>query len=167
MPAPDASWRLAARQDVPALAALYALCARTLGPQVYTPEQVAAWQSFGADTAAFADYVLGAATWVVPPPGPGDPADAGPRAFCGVNAQGEVKSLYVRPDQSRRGLGSALLAHAIGHARQQGVRRFSAWATPLSRPVFERAGFVLMEVRREPYQGVPFDRFRLQRVDAD
>jgi putative acetyltransferase len=166
MVAPRPSWRLAVPQDVPALAALYAQCARTLGPLVYTPEQVAAWQSFGADTAAFADYVLGAATWVVPPQGPGDPAGTGPLAFCGVNAQGEVKSLYVRPDQGRRGLGSALLAHAIGHARQQGARRFCAWATPLSRPVFERAGFVLLSVSREPYQGVVFDRFRLQRVDA-
>jgi putative acetyltransferase len=166
MPPPSSSWRLAVPQDVPALAALYALCARTLGPLVYTPEQVAAWQSFGADTAAFADYVLGAATWVMPPQAPGDPADAGPWAFCGVNAQGEVKSLYVRPDQARRGLGSALLAHAIDHARQLGMRRFSAWATPLSRPVFERAGFVLTGVSREPYQGVLFDRFRLQRVDA-
>lgn len=46
--------------DVPALAALYANCARTLGPGCYSPEQVAAWTSFGADLAGFASYVLGA-----------------------------------------------------------------------------------------------------------
>jgi putative acetyltransferase len=170
MPAP--AWRLAAAQDVPALAALYAHCARTMGPLVYTPPQVAAWASFGADTPAFRDYVLGADTWWLPAPeadamAPADAPALLPLGFCGVAAQGDVHSLYVRPDQGRRGLGAALLAHAISHARTRGVRSFSAWATPFSRPVFERAGFTLLRVSREPYQGVLFDRFRLQRVDTD
>ena len=56
--------RRATAADVPLLAALYAQCARTLGPQVYTSQQVAAWVSFGADTPTFRDYVLGATTWV-------------------------------------------------------------------------------------------------------
>ena len=55
-------WRLrpATPDDVPALAALYANCARMLGPGCYSPEQVAAWASVGDDLAGFADYVLGA-----------------------------------------------------------------------------------------------------------
>jgi putative acetyltransferase len=153
-------WRCANEQDVPALAALYALCATTQGPLAYTPEQVAAWQSFAADLAGFRAYVLEAQTWMVPP-------DAqGAVGFCGVDSQGEVRSLYVRPDRARQGLGSALLAHAIAQARQRGLRRFAAWATPFSQPVFQRAGFVLLHICREPYQGVLFDRARLQRSDS-
>lgn len=144
--------RRATAADVPALAALYALCAQTLGPQVYSPAQVAAWVSFGADTPAFRDYILGAVTWVL--------GDAAPQGFCGVDAAGEVRSLYVQPAETRRGLGSALLAHALNTSGLQG---FQAWATPFSRPVFERAGFRLDRVVTEPYQGVVFDRFRMLR----
>lgn len=149
---PNLVFRRATAQDVPTLAALYAQCARTLGPQVYSPAQVAAWVSFGASTPAFGDYILGADTWVV--------GDTEPQGFCGVDAAGEVRSLYVRPAETRHGLGSALLLHALGAS---GLREFQAWATPFSRPVFERAGFRLDRVVTEPYQGVLFDRFRMVR----
>jgi putative acetyltransferase len=144
--------RLATAADVPALAALYAEAARTLGPQVYTPAQVAAWESFGADTPAFRAYILQANTWIA-----GDP----PEGFCGISADGEVHSLYVRAALTRRGLGTRLLAHALSRARAGGCQRFHAWATPFSKPVFERAGFRLQAVVREPYQGVLFDRYRM------
>lgn len=144
--------RRATAADVPMLAALYAQCARTLGPQVYTPQQVAAWVSFGADTPTFRDYVLGATTWVA--------GEAEPLGFCGADGDGEVRSLYVRPDATRQGLGSALLAHAMHTSNRH---HFQAWATPISRPVFERAGFRLERVVTEPYQGVVFDRFRMVR----
>jgi putative acetyltransferase len=147
--------RLATAADVPALAGLYAETARTLGPQVYTPAQVAAWESFGADTPAFRSYILGAATWIEgDPPGP-------PQGFCGIAADGEVHSLYVRAALTRRGLGTRLLAQALAQARAGGQPQFHAWATPFSRPLFERAGFRLQAVVREPFQGVLFDRYRM------
>ncbi len=145
-------FRVATAADLPALAALYALCARTLGPQVYGPLQVAAWARFAEDTPAFSAYVLGATTWVAG-------GDA-PEGFCGVDAGGELRSLYVHPGCMRRGLGSALLAHAMAAS---GGGRFGAWATPISRPVFERAGFRLERVVTEAFQGVVFDRLRMAR----
>jgi len=152
--------RLATAADVPALAALYADTARALGAWCYTPEQVQAWARFGADTPAFRDYVLQAQTWVAT-------GDAGQvQGFCGVSTHGpggEVHSLYVRAGLGRQGLGSRLLAHAVERAEAQGVQGFAAWATPFSRPVFERAGFVLVQTVREPYQGVMFERLRVER----
>lgn len=150
-------FRLAQPGDVPALAALYADCARVLGPQVYSAEQVAAWASFGADTAAFRDYILSATTWVAVEPGHDHIL-----GFCGVDDAGEVHSLYVSAARTRRGLGSALLDHTLVHARLAGITRFGAWATPFSRPVFERAGLKLVAIAREPYQGVWFDRYRVE-----
>jgi len=147
--------RLATAADVPLLAALYADAARALGPTVYGPQQVDAWISFGADTPAFRAYVLDAQTWV---------AEAEGRrvlGFCGIGAEGEVHSLYVHPHATRQGLGSRLLAHALAAARSRGVTRFAAWVTPLSRPVFERAGFVLVDTVQAPYQGVMFERYRV------
>ncbi len=150
----DTPFRRIDLADVPALAALYAHCARTLGPQVYSAEQVAAWQLFAQDAAAFADYVLGASTWLAEDA-------AGPLGFCGIDAEGEVRSLYVRATAMRGGLGSALLALALADARQSGQCRFSAWATPFSLPVFHRAGFALAHTACEPFQGVMFERFRV------
>lgn len=151
-------FRRAAASDVPALAALYRETALALGPQVYTPEQVAAWARTTDDAGGFARYVLDADTWV----DEGD--DGAPRGFCGVavhDTVGEVHSLYVRAALTRRGIGRALLAHALDRARATGATSFGAWATPFSRPVFERAGFRLERVVTEPYQGVWFDRLRM------
>jgi putative acetyltransferase len=154
---PSPALRRAVPADVPALAALYADSARRLGPLVYTPVQVAAWAGFGAPTPEFADYVLGAETWIAP-----DAADA-PLGFCGCDDAGEVRSLYVHADHARRGLGTRLLAHVIERAHERGLVHLAAWVTPLSRPVFERAGFVLAETVQAPYRGVMFERYRLER----
>lgn len=150
-------YRLATANDVSALAALYRDAALTLGPQVYTPAQVQAWAGSTDDAAAFARYILEADTWLTED-------DAGPRGFCGIamhGGVGEVHSLYVCAALTRQGVGTALLAHAMREARSNAARRFEAWATPFSRPLFERAGFALERVAREPYQGVVFDRFRM------
>lgn len=150
--------RLARDADVPALAALYAAAAATLGPQVYTPEQVQVWQSFGRDTPEFRRYVLGAETWVAERAGLAV-------GFCGIDLRrGEVHSLYVDPAHGRRGIGGALLAHALARAEAAGVGRLEVWATPFSRPLFERVGFALHEARRELYRGVEFERYRLHRA---
>lgn len=151
------AFRLATAADVPALAALYRDTALALGPQVYTPAQVAAWARSTDDAERFARYILDADTWMAAD-------DAGPTGFCGVavhDAVGEVHSLYVRAALTRQGLGSALLAHAVAQARTAGARRFEAWATPFSKPLFERAGLRLERVVAEPYQGVVFERFRM------
>jgi putative acetyltransferase len=152
------AYRLATPADVPALAALYRATALALGPQVYSAAQVQAWARSTDDAAAFARYILEADTWLAED-------DAGPRGFCGVSVHGdvgEVHSLYVRAALTRQGIGTALLAHAMRRATSKGAQRFGAWATPFSRPVFERAGFVLERIAREPYQGVVFERFRMQ-----
>lgn len=155
---PDWGLRPAADHDVPVLAALYADTARCLGPWCYTPQQVNAWASFGADTPAFREYVLGADTWVIEQRGSRELL-----GFCGVDAQGELRSFYVRADCTRQGLGSSMLQHVLRQAELRGLVRLHVWATPFSRPVFERFGFVLEQVVREPYQGVPFDRLRMCR----
>jgi len=146
--------RLATADDVPALAALYANSARELGPLIYSAGQVQAWQNFGRDTPAFRDYVLLARTWMAEDP-------AGALGFCGIGAGGEVHSLYVRADATRRGLGTALLTQAMADAWTLGVEQLAAWATPFSLPVFYRAGFVLRTTVREPFEGVMFERYRV------
>ena len=160
MTTPPFGWRPAAPADVPVLAALYRAAARALGPLVYSPEQVAAWASFGADAVGFERYVLDADTWVAH-------HQARVIGFCGIACtagDGDVRSLYVAPELTRQGIGSALLARTLARAQAADVLRFSAWATPLSRPVFEAAGFALARVVSEPFAGTVFERYRLERV---
>jgi GNAT superfamily N-acetyltransferase len=108
-------------------------------------------------TPAFRDYVLGATTWVL------QSAAGEVLGFCGVDGAGEVRSFYLRADRTRQGLGTGLLRHALAQAQSRVGGRFTAWATPFSLPVFEREGFHLERIVREPYQGVVFDRYRVAR----
>jgi putative acetyltransferase len=156
---PGLSWRLrpARAEDVPALAALYAGAARALGPSVYGSRQVEAWAGFGQDTPAFRDYVLGADTWLA------ETLDEAPQplGFSGADDSGEVRSLYVHAGFGRQGLGGTLLAATLDRARSRGLRRFEAWVTPLSRPVFERAGFRLVQTVQAEFAGAWFERYRV------
>ena len=48
-------------------------------------------------------------------------------------------------------------------AEADGAKRFEAWATPFSRAVFEGAGFALTRTVTEPFAGVEFERYRVER----
>jgi len=157
--APAFEWRRAGPADLPALAALYRAAALALGPLVYTPPQVAAWASFAADAIGFERYVLEPDTWLAQRAGR-------VLGFCGVaraGDAGEVRSLYVQPEHARQGIGSAMLARTLVRAQAEGATRFAAWVTPLSRPVFEAAGFVLARTVTEPFAGTLFERYRVER----
>ena len=155
------TWRTATAADVPALAELYRAAALRFGPLVYTGAQVEAWAGFPDDTAAFRHYVLEADTWLAEGPG-----DAAPLGFCGVDRAGtlrEVHSLYVRAQATRRGLGSAMLHRTLERAQAGGARRFAAWVTPFSRPVFLRAGFAWTQTVAAEFAGTMFERYRVER----
>ena len=154
-------WRPATGADVHALAALYRDAALRLGPLVYTPEQARAWASFADDAPAFRDYVLQADTWIAERLG-----DGRVLGFCGAGREGdlrEVHSLYVTPALTRRGLGGAMLRRTLQRAEAEGATRLAAWVTPFSRPVFLAAGFVLVRTVQEPFAGVVFERYRVER----
>lgn len=151
--------RRATAEDVPALAALYGACAREIGPQVYSAAQVAAWASFEHDDEGFARYVLEPETWVA--------VDAAGTllGFAGADEHGELRSLYVRPGHGRRGLGATLLARLLLRCRERGLTRLQAWVTPFSLPLLQRAGFEVIATMQAPYQGVMFERYRVERVE--
>jgi putative acetyltransferase len=155
------AWRPATAADLPLLAALYRAAAEQLGPLVYTLEQATAWASFPADEPGFRRYILDADTWVAE-----RPSDFSVLGFCGVDFEGELRevhSLYVTPLATRQGIGSEMLRRTIQRAESAGARRFAAWVTPLSRPVFLRAGFEWTQTFTEPFAGMMFERYRVER----
>src|SRR5262249_42929936 len=126
----------------------------------------AAWAAWpGQDEPAFRGYILGHDTWVAERAG-----DGAVLGFCGVDFEGERRelcSLYVRPSMTRHGLGGEMLRRTLARAQAAGARAFAAWATPFSRPVFLRAGFAWTRTVHEPFAGVMFDRYRVERSPSE
>lgn len=128
-------------QDAEAIAALTLAAIRETGLRAYSPVQVAAWLARYSvrqllDGAARGDVILVAA----------DEADR-PLAYTVLEESGHLDMLYCRPDHTGRGLAAALLAAAEAAARMRGVTRLFAEASELARPVFARAGYVLLQRR--------------------
>lgn len=61
-----------------------------------------------------------------------------------VGLEGYVLNMYTAPAWRRRGLGARLLEKTIEYVRARGGRRLWLKATPAGRPVYERAGFVVI-----------------------
>jgi putative acetyltransferase len=75
---------------------------------------------------------------------------------------GELKSMRTAPDQLRRGVAAAMLAHLIAEARARGYRRLSLEtgtndAFAPARALYEAAGFV----RSGPFGGYKLTDFNL------
>lgn len=60
----------------------------------------------------------------------------------------EIRSLAVRPETSRRGVGKALVDACVDRAKQLGLRR--VFALTLVPEFFERCGFTLISLGRLP-----------------
>jgi putative acetyltransferase len=151
-------FRLATDDDLPALAALYSNTVRTLGPALYTADQVRVWSASPDHAERFRGFILEAHTLVAL-----TEASPLPLGFAGLEPDGRIASLYVRADHCRQGIGSALLAALIEKAAADGLSKLRTEASKFSRPVFERFGFELDEVERGLHHGVPFARFLMSR----
>lgn len=147
--------RRARESDMPVLRAVYRDAVEAIGPRAYTREQTAAWART-ADTEALAETVLGGVTFAAELEG----RIAG---FCTYEPDGRIALLYVRGADAGRGIGRALLATAIEHARRAGIETFHAEASELSLPLFEKLRFVLVERERSRWNGVEFVRYRVRR----
>lgn len=70
------------------------------------------------------------------------------RGVPGTRQVGRLRMLFVEPTSRGRGIGQALVARAIDHARGLGAEALTLWSTDLqgaANTVFERAGFELQE----------------------
>src|SRR5262249_46041717 len=62
--------------------------------------------------------------------------------------------MLVEESLRGRGLGRALMQHALAYLDERGVERVRLDATPLGRPLYEKLGFVA-EIDLHPYEGGP------------
>jgi putative acetyltransferase len=145
--------REARESDVPDLARIYAASIRELGPEYYSPEGIEAWAASAEET-RFRDFVLGPHTLVA--------EDAsGPVGFAGMEKTGRIASLFVRPDRARQGVGSQLLEALL--RRPEAPTRLWTQASELSRPLFEKFGFTLVETEVVERRGAELVRYVMER----
>ncbi|ANK80100.1 MAG: hypothetical protein TEF_04315 [Rhizobiales bacterium NRL2] len=83
--------------------------------------------------------------------------------FAELRPDGHVHMLYTDPAFTRRGVGRALLAAGDEALAVRGVRHRSAWASAVSRAVFERAGYSVTGRRVTARRGQRFLTFRVVR----
>ena len=145
--------------DLPDLRRIFRDAVEVLGPSVYSSAQVAAWAAF-ADETEFEGFILGANTSV---------AEIGAEivGFCGIEDNGHITSVYVRPELSRRGIATRLLRFVMDRSGRPGSGRYHAEASLFSLPLFRRCGFQQVGTESVVRAGVAFERFLVERVAGD
>lgn len=148
--------RPATPEDAQVLPDLHSAAAEAFGPGHYTDEQVDHWAARGERT---------------PEGYPVDDPDAhftvcvraGAVAGFGHLAveEQEVHAVYVHPDHTRCGVGSALLAELEGFARASGVERLDLQSSLNAVGFYERAGYDRLGERESP-GGLPVVAMRKQ-----
>jgi len=128
--------------DAEALAALTLAAIRVTGLRAYTPEQVAAWSARHPGPERFiASAAKGDAILVAVD------ANDTPIAYVLTEPGGHVDMLYCHPDHTGNGVAGVLLGVAEAEARKSGVACLFTEASELARPVFERAGYIVLHRR--------------------
>ena len=143
-------------RDAEVLAEVYRDAVRVIGPQAYTPEQVAAWARYPDDLEEFRSRMSRGLTLV---------AEERDRvvAFGQIEPDDRLAFLYCRGCVSRKGIGSQLYRALEAHAFAKGVSGIHTEASRISRPFFEKHGYAVLEIEHVVRYGVEFERFRMSK----
>ncbi len=144
--------------DATAMARVFFLAVRTLGPRRYSAAQVAAWAPVRPDPARFAARAADGRRTLVA-------VDAHDIvvAFGDIEANGHVDLLYCHPDAAGTGIASWLLTALLDHARAAGIPSLYVEASELARGLFARHGFTLKRRRDFDLAGVPIHHYLMTR----
>jgi GNAT superfamily N-acetyltransferase len=75
----------------------------------------------------------------------------------------KVRAMYTHPDFARRGVGRLILALCEGAARGEGFRVLDLMGTMAGRPLYEAAGFRVIEQLSDDAGGVPVPLVRMRK----
>jgi GNAT superfamily N-acetyltransferase len=74
-----------------------------------------------------------------------------------------IRAMYTRPDFARRGVGRLLLARCEAAAAAEGFRTVELMGTLAGRPLYEAAGYTVVEQVIEPAGGTAVPLVRMRR----
>ncbi|MES2943166.1 MAG: GNAT family N-acetyltransferase [Pseudomonadota bacterium] len=81
--------------------------------------------------------------------------------FVGYEDNGHIDLLFTAPQAARRGVASQLYLASEVQLFEQGTTRLFTEASLLSRPVFERLGFEVVQEEQVSLRGAVFRRFAM------
>jgi putative acetyltransferase len=85
-------------------------------------------------------------------------------AFCHLHPLDHISLLYTAARFARQGLATAVYRAIEAYAREHGQRILTTDASRLSRPFFEREGFIVRRTEQTCRQGVYFERYQMEKV---
>ncbi len=146
--------------DAEALADVYRDAARNLGTQAYTPEQTRVWALHPEDLEEFrATLSEGLTICAVV----GD----SPVAFGQIHPVDHVAYLYCHSAHARRGYATAILTKLEEQAEAGRVSVLRVEASCVAKPIFEKAGYHVVEEERPIRHGVEFLRYKMAKEVAN
>ena len=122
----------------------------------YSPEQIAVWARDDLDPDGWDQKRVESGTIIAE-------LYARVAGFTDLDDTGYIDMLFVHPDFARRSVATALLKAVTDDADARGIPQLSVHASFTARPVFERAGFAVVEERHPVIRGVEFTNFRMTR----
>lgn len=122
----------------------------------YSPAQIEAWRG---DLALSADLIAAHPTFVVVAEG----SVAGFYQLLAAQDTWVLEHLWVLSAHMGKGMGRALLQHAVDFARENGAHNISIDADPHAEAFYAACGAKTVERKAAPIQGAP-DRVRPQMI---
>ena len=154
---PPISLRIAAAADVPQLAELFRVTVLQHGPQYYTAQQTAAWAAAADDRDRFQQFILSVTTYLAV-------NKSNILGFAGIGSDGYVASAYVHHRHLGQGVGSALMAQILDHAKRDRLPRLYCEASKFSVGLFTKFGFHLYATEVVERHGVTFERYLMEKL---
>lgn len=131
--------RDAGRADLAAIMEIYHEAVHALTGEHYDAEQRAAWapESLRHDPQRWSERLGGLEVLI-------GTRDGAPAGFCAFTIDGHVDLLFTHPAHARQGVARRLLEEAEARMRRAGTIQARTGASRISRPLFERLGYLVV-----------------------
>jgi putative acetyltransferase len=142
--------------DAEALVAVFRDAVRGTGATAYNAQQVAAWSAFPEDFEQFRHHLTLGTTLV-------GMEDSQIVAFGQLEPSDYIAFLYTASTVGRRGYATAIYQQLEAKSIEQGNQRLRTVASRISKHFFLKMGFRVVEPEWVDRQGVPIERFKMEK----
>ncbi len=143
-------------EDAEAISELYRKSVTEIGIERYSKAEVDAWASYADEIEELRHRLAGGLTLI---------AECGNRmaAFGQLKPADHVEFLYTLKDFARMGIATAIYRRLEDAAIASGAKVLHTDASRMSRPLFEKMGFFLVEAVIEERKGVKIECFSMKK----
>jgi putative acetyltransferase len=143
--------------DAEILAVIFRDAVTGIGASTYNPQQIAVWSSYPEDIEEFRQLLARGLTLVAM-------ENARTVAFGQLNPPDRIAFLYTASNLARLGYGTAIYQKLEAHARDRGIKRLHTEASRISKHLFLKMGFDVVEREFAVRHGAEFERFKMEKA---